>query len=80
MSNFFHFINDMPPPFNMIVFIVLICSVGSVISSISKQIRKFACYREELELKRDMLERGMTAEEIAAVIRATTVESGSRNA
>jgi hypothetical protein len=70
MASFFESIMSIPAPFNMIVAIVLIGSVAGVIITIAKNIRQYHCHHEELELKREMLERGMSAEEIEQVIRA----------
>lgn len=72
MSNLLNSILQMPVPFNMIVMIVLIGSVAGVITSIAREIRKYVCHREDLELKRDMLGRGMEADEIEQVMRAST--------
>jgi hypothetical protein len=55
---------------NWIVAIVLICVVASVIASIAKQIRKYACHRNEVELKRDLVERGLSVEEIERIVAA----------
>jgi hypothetical protein len=55
---------------NWIVAIVLICVVASVITSIAKQIRKYACHRNEVELKRDLVERGLSVEEIERIVAA----------
>jgi hypothetical protein len=53
-----------------IVAIVLICVVASVITSIAKQLRKYACHRNEVELKRDLVERGLSVEEIERIVAA----------
>jgi hypothetical protein len=71
MSNLFDSILGMPVPFNMIVLIVLIASVAGVITSVAKEIRRYLCHREEMELKREMLDRGMEGHQIEQVMRAT---------
>ena len=48
----------------MIVAIVLICTVGGLLSTIAVQLRRYAERRHELEFKREMVERGMTIDEI----------------
>ena len=53
-----------------IVTIVLICVAASVITSIAKQLRKYACHRNEVELKRDLVERGLSVEEIERIVAA----------
>ena len=55
---------------NWIVAIVLICVVASVITSIAKQIRKYACHRNEVVLKRDLVERGLSVDEIERIVAA----------
>jgi cell division protein FtsL len=76
MSNLFDSILGMPVPFNMIVLIVLIASVAGVITSVAKEIRRYFCHREEMELKREMLDRGMEGHQIEQVMRATTADVG----
>jgi len=70
MNHLFLLIKDLPTPFNMVAVICLIFAVSSVIGSVVKQIRKFVCQRQEIEFKREMLDRGMTAEEIESVVKA----------
>ncbi len=64
-------------PFNLVAFIVLIGVVSSVITSVVKQIRKYFCHRQEIEFKREMLDRGMSAEEINTIIKAGPMQSQS---
>ena len=61
---------SIPVPFNMIVLIILLLSTAGVLGSLFKQVRKFACHRAELAFKRDLLDRGMTADEIEQIVRA----------
>jgi hypothetical protein len=70
MTDFFQSIINIQSPFNMIVVVVLIGSVAGVIGTIAKQIRKFACHRGEMQLKRELVERGLSVEEIERVIAA----------
>jgi hypothetical protein len=70
MSNILDSIMSMQAPFNMIVLIVLIGCTAGVIGSIAKQIRKIACHRQELEFKRELIDRGMSADEVERVVRA----------
>jgi hypothetical protein len=53
---------------NWIVSIVLICVVASVITSIAKQLRKYGCHRNEVELKRDLVERGLSVDDIERIV------------
>ena len=70
MNQLFLLIKDLPTPFNMVAIICLIFAISSVIGSVVKQVRKYVCHRQEIEVKREMLDRGMTAEEIESVVRA----------
>ena len=60
----------LPLPFNMVVVIVAIVMISGIITSVSKQIRKYVCLRQELEFKREMVDRGMTADEIERIVNA----------
>jgi TRAP-type C4-dicarboxylate transport system permease small subunit len=75
MSGLLQSIVALPVPFNMVVLVVLIGCVAGVITSLAKEIRKFFCHRNEMELKREMLERGLDATEIDQVMRATSPPS-----
>ena len=77
MSEVLQSITGLPTPFNMVVLIVLIGSVAGVISTIVTQCRKYACHRQELEFKRDLLDRGMSADDISRVVRARSPRSES---
>jgi hypothetical protein len=65
---------------NWIVTIVFICVGASLIGSIAKQMRKYGCYRQEIALKRDLVERGLSVDEIERIVSAksalTSKESG----
>jgi hypothetical protein len=70
MREMFYSITNMQSPFNMIVLVVLFGSIATTIATIAKQLRRYASQRQELEFKRELLERGMSAAEIEQVIRA----------
>jgi len=53
---------------NWVVLIVLICVGSGVITSIAKQIRKYGCHRQEVELKRDLVERGLSVDEVERIV------------
>jgi len=53
-----------------IVLLVLGSVAAGVVTSIAKQVRKFGCFRQEVELKRDLVERGLSVEEIERLIKA----------
>ncbi len=42
----------------------------AAIPIVASQIRKYACYRHELEFKRDLVERGLSVDEIERVVAA----------
>ena len=70
MNQLFDLIGELPTPFNMVAVICLISAVATVIGSFFKQLRKYVCHRQEIEFKREMVDRGMSAEEIESVILA----------
>lgn len=76
MSDLIHPLVNLPTPFNMIVLVVLIASAASVISCIAKQVRRYGCLRQELDLKRELVERGLSAEEIERIVAAKSSASG----
>jgi hypothetical protein len=61
---------DIPAPFNMVVLVVLIVCTTGVFTSIFKQIRKYACYRRDIDLKRELVERGLSVDEIERIVAA----------
>jgi hypothetical protein len=72
-SSFWQWVQSMPHPEAIIMpifFIVLtaIVASGVVINAVHRR-------RSEIDLKRELLERGMTADEIATVIRATPIRA-----
>jgi hypothetical protein len=70
MSELLRGILNMQPPFNMIVLVVLIFCTTGVITSIFKQTRKYACYRRDIDLKRELVERGLGVDEIERIVAA----------
>jgi hypothetical protein len=61
-------------PWGMIVIVVLIGAMAGVITGIAKEIRKFACHRREAELKHELVERGLSVEEIERIVRARSTD------
>jgi hypothetical protein len=70
---------DLGPPWNMIVLVVLISCIASVFKAIAKQSRFYATHRAEVNLKRDLVERGLSVDEIERVIAARSSTSGPTN-
>ena len=77
MNDLFHSLLNLPTPFNMIVLIVLISCTAGVITSIAKQVRRYGSHRQELDFKRELVERGLSADEIERIVAAKG--SGSSN-
>lgn len=77
MSAFFELIRSVPAPFNMVVLIVLFVTLGGIISSAFKEIRKYACHRQEMEFKRELLDRGLTIDEVEQLVRARSNSKSS---
>ena len=65
---------SIPSPFNMVVAIVLIATCGSVIGVLASELRKFATHRQEMEFKRDLIERGMSVEEVERLVASTKTD------
>lgn len=63
---------------NWVVVIVLICVLSGVVTSFAKQVRKYVSHRHELEFKRDLVERGLTVDEIERIV-ASKSSSTSRD-
>ena len=70
-------ITSIAAPFNMIVLVVFLMVVGGIFTTFFQQLRKFACHRQELNFKRDLLDRGLTADEVEQIVQAhgSAVES-----
>lgn len=64
MNSFFDLIRGIPTPFNMVVLIVLFSVLAGVLTTIIKQVRKYLALRYELDFKRELLDRGLSIEEI----------------
>jgi len=74
MKEIFDAFNSLGSPWNMIVLVVLISGLGSVVKTIVKQTRAYASHRAELILKRELVERGLSVDEIERIV---TVKSAS---
>lgn len=75
MSSLFESIAEIQETFNMIVFVVLFGSLAGVITATAREVRKYLCHRNEMELKREMLDRGLKSPEIEKVMRAHTADA-----
>jgi hypothetical protein len=70
---------SIPAPFNMFVLIVLIIAIVGAVVGAAQQIRHWACHRQELDLKRELVERGLSADEIVKVIEASGLDDATPN-
>lgn len=70
MSDIFHSIMSLQSPFNMVVLVVLIGSLFGLLKLMVIQVRMFASHREDVQLKRELVERGLGAEEIERIVLA----------
>jgi hypothetical protein len=61
---------NLQSPFNMVVLIVLIGSLFGLLRLLVIQVRIYASHREDLQLKRELVERGLSAEEIERIMLA----------
>jgi hypothetical protein len=72
VADFLHSLLNIQSPFNMIVLVVLIGSVVGLLSTIVVQVRLYAAHRADVQLKRELVERGLNADEIERVVAAKT--------
>jgi hypothetical protein len=66
----------------LLLVIALGCSIGLIlglVGIVSSTLRSMQHHRAELALKQEMLDRGMSADEIAKVIEATASSATSRS-
>lgn len=77
MYDLFHSLLNLPTPFNMIVLVVLIGTVGGLIGKVIVQSRAYASHRADLQFKREMVERGLNADEIEQIVAAKSPTSSS---
>jgi hypothetical protein len=43
-------------------------------STVATQVRKYACHRHDVELKHDLVERGLTVDEIERIVRVRSTD------
>ncbi|TWU29899.1 hypothetical protein [Bythopirellula polymerisocia] len=70
MNTIQEFVHLLPVPFNFVLLMLVIVFGTGIITSLFNQIRKFACYRQELDFKREMIDRGMSVEEVERLLQA----------
>ncbi|MEO1087253.1 MAG: hypothetical protein AAFY88_23710 [Acidobacteriota bacterium] len=72
MASFVDGINQLGVPFSFVIWIVLICSAAGMVSAFAKELRKFACHRQDLAFKRELLDRGFEPGEVEQVASTPT--------
>jgi Na+-translocating ferredoxin:NAD+ oxidoreductase RnfG subunit len=80
MSQFLDQITRLPTPFNMVVLIVLIGAISGIITTLVKQIGALARQRQDLAFKRELIDRGMSAEEVQRVVESRSQPASSKPA
>jgi hypothetical protein len=70
LIDIFKGIVNIPVPFNMIILIVLFGCAAGVIKVIATEIRKYGCHRQNIDFKRELVERGLDGEEIERIVSA----------
>ena len=59
-----------------IVALIMVFGAG-IVTTIAKQLRIYFCHRQDIGLKRDLVERGLSVEEIERLIAAGAVDKSS---
>jgi hypothetical protein len=67
---------SIPTPFNMVVLIVLFGSVAGVLTGVATQIRKYGTHRQDVDFKRELVDRGLGADEIERIVQSQSRQSG----
>jgi hypothetical protein len=80
MSEVFQSIMHMQAPFNMVVIVVMISCAAAVVKFITMEARKYGCHRQDIDFKRELVDRGLSAEEIEKILAAAgSGASGTTN-
>lgn len=72
MTQLIEMIQGMGVPFSTAIVIVAIISFAMLVFVVAAMIEAFVRHRQDLQFKRDMLERGLSIEEIERLIGAPT--------
>jgi hypothetical protein len=78
VMEFFKAIISIQTPFNMVVLIVLFGSITGALCGVAKEIRKYGCHRQDIDFKRELVDRGLSAEEIERIVAAPVGERGGQ--
>ena len=80
MSDFVHSLQNVPAPFNMVVLLAVIGGIVAVLCTAIVQVRLFAGHRANLQLKRELVERGLSAERLSGSSRRLHPVDGKADA
>ena len=72
MKDIFQSILQFETPFNWLSLVILVLGVAGIVTGIAKQVRKFAVHAVDVRFKRDLVERGLSVEEIERVLAAAS--------
>lgn len=61
---------ELPPPFNMVVIIIAMIFGSWMLCDFAGHLRKYFSHRDELQLKRELVDRGLGVDEIERIINA----------
>ena len=64
----------LPLPFNFVILIIVIVFGWLLLAGIVDQIGKFARNRQQIDFKRELLDRGMPTDEIKTILEAGVTE------
>ncbi len=78
MTDLLRSIIAIPVPFNMIILIALILGFVGILDSVAKQIRKYSCHRQDIDFKRELVDRGLPANEIERIMAAQSASGGDK--
>jgi hypothetical protein len=78
MSQVLYQVTNLPTPFNMIVLVVLIGAISGIISTVVKQTGSYARLRQDFAFKRELIDRGMSADEVQRVVEARSPSTSKK--
>ena len=67
-------IAGMPIPFNFLVFGIIFGCVFVTIAVVATEVCKYASHRQDIAFKQEMVERGLSVEEIERIVKVRPVE------